>query len=548
MSEFSDESTQCPTHAMLLVAMDEWKAGTVIKGAYRILGKIGHGGMGVVYRALHINLEENRALKVMRPDYASNPQFTQRFLQEARTAGKLYHPNSVRMYDFAQAEDGKLFIVMEYIEGLSAREILQNGQRFPPLRALEIARQAADVLTVAHAQDIIHRDIKPDNLMLTRGAQGRELIKVMDFGIAAVRESLAGNMTQPGTMVGTGPYASPEQIRGVRGSQLDGRCDVYSLGVTLYELISGRTPFSAASPEELRQQILKRPVPPLPRELNIPNGVETLLRRMLAKQPEDRPSNAQELIRELNLVMVRLEPNADSTLAATMVQNTPAPRQIPSGSMPTVVSSQIEVPRTGDWDAAAAAAAAPALARISTAGGARLGTSAARLASSSVRPATAAQALLEEEPEEKSRRGLAFWLGWLLALLLAAAAAWLGWRQYRPHAAAAAAALPLKNYQFQVCNRNSASLHITDLGVVWQGARGALQAFNSNDVGKTWDIPPGASRALSYRPDSGQGWSGAVLFFAAYVRIQGNNYFISLPWQTIENDASLHGCWTPVIN
>ncbi len=527
-TEFGDETTNCPTHAMLLIPLDEWKTGQIIKGTYRILGKIGHGGMGVVYRAQHINLEDTRALKVMRPDYAANPQFTQRFLQEARTAGKLFHPNSVRLYDFAQAEDGKLFIVMEYLEGLSARELLQNGQRFLPARALEIAKQVADVLTVAHAQEIIHRDIKPDNLMLIRDSQGREIVKVMDFGIAAVRESLtSGSMTQPGTMVGTGPYASPEQIRGARGRDLDGRSDLYSLGATLYEMLSGHTPYGG-QPDEVRQQILNRPTPTLPRELGIPNHVDQLLRRMLAKHPEDRPANAQELIREINLALASLDHHSDGGLAATLVQ-TPAPAasrvRPPSASMPTMVnpSPGQTAPGSG-WQE-------PELPPRTPRPATRPGT----------RPATAASAaalLADEDEHPKSNRSLMI-AGWSCALVLALATGWLGW-QWRQKPALAPAAPVTINHHFKICNPGAHAVTIRDLGVMWQNREGQWQYFNSDDHNfASWKVPAGANMRLRYPQNSGSVWNGQVAFFAANLRIQGQSYFTALPWQ-----KTLNGCFT----
>ncbi|MDA2913697.1 protein kinase [Acidobacteriia bacterium AH_259_A11_L15] len=306
-NEFGDETSTCPAHGVVLVPLSDWAPGTLIKGTYRILGRLGRGGMGMVYRAEHLTLQEPRALKVMREDLAADPRFTQRFLQEAKIAGRLFHPNSVRLYDFNQAEDGKLFIAMEYVEGVSLRELLATAGRLEVSRALLVTRQVADVLANAHALGIVHRDLKPDNLMLTRDPLRGEQVKVMDFGIAAVKETIpGGTLTRSGVMVGTGFYASPEQFRGVRGRELDGRSDIYSLGVTLYEMLAGRPPFEADDFQVLRQMHLEEPPPPFAAELGIPPGVERLVQKMLGKKPDERPPDALALTRELNALEAQL--------------------------------------------------------------------------------------------------------------------------------------------------------------------------------------------------------------------------------------------------
>ncbi|MEE8199672.1 MAG: protein kinase, partial [Candidatus Acidoferrales bacterium] len=305
-NEFGDEERTCPAHGVILVPLSDWAPGTLIKGTYRILGRLGRGGMGMVYRAEHLTLQEPRALKVMREDLASDPRFAQRFLQEAKIAGRLFHPNSVRLYDFNQAEDGKLFIAMEYVEGVSLRELLATAG-LEVARALLVTRQVADVLANAHALGIVHRDLKPDNLMLTRDPLRGEQVKVLDFGIAAVKETIpGGTLTRSGVMVGTGYYASPEQFSGVRGRDLDGRSDIYSLGVVLYEMLAGRPPFEADNFQVLRQMHLEEPPPPFAAELRIPPGVERLVRQMLGKKPDERPRDALALVREVNALEAQL--------------------------------------------------------------------------------------------------------------------------------------------------------------------------------------------------------------------------------------------------
>ncbi len=217
--------THCPHDGSLLTAANEWTDGAVIRGKYRILGKLGQGGMATVYKALHIGFDEVRALKVIHAELAGDLSFVKRFGQEAALTRKLQHPNAVRVEDIDQSEDGRPFLVMEFIEGQSLKEVIQQQAPLPVPRVCRIAKQVAGALDAAHQLGIIHRDIKPGNILLMRPSQGgerEETAKVLDFGIAKIREVQLGaggaTLTRTGTSIGTPAYMSPEQAMGTTGS------------------------------------------------------------------------------------------------------------------------------------------------------------------------------------------------------------------------------------------------------------------------------------------------------------------------------------------
>ncbi len=221
--------------------------GREIAGRYRIGAKLGEGGMGAVSRAEQIALKRAVALKLLRPEMSRNPLLLRRFNAEAELVAKLSHPNTVTIYDYGQDADGSLFIAMELIEGPSLRRVLRESGPLPVPRALAIAAQLAASLADAHAHGIIHRDLKPDNAMLQERGKERDVVRVLDFGIAKLRDDSRATqqmMTQAGDMLGTPQYMAPEQIR---GEDIDGRTDVYALGCILYEMVTGRMPFEAVT-------------------------------------------------------------------------------------------------------------------------------------------------------------------------------------------------------------------------------------------------------------------------------------------------------------
>jgi len=286
-----------------------WPEGTLVRGKYRILSKIGQGGMGSVYKALHVSFDELRALKVMSPELLRDELFVRRFKHEAVITRRLQHPNAVRVDDIDETEDGRPFIVMEYIEGESLKKLIKREGALPAPRVCPVIKQVAAALDAAHRLGMVHRDIKPDNIVLVQTPEGVQA-KVLDFGIAKVKESRLGGtgsmtLTGTGVVIGTPQYMSPEQAMGKRGEQLDGRSDLYSLGVVMYEMLAGDLPFKAdTSMEMLLAHLMKAPTPirTLRPELQIPEPVADLVMRLLEKKAELRPATGQALIAEIERV------------------------------------------------------------------------------------------------------------------------------------------------------------------------------------------------------------------------------------------------------
>ena len=306
-TNYPDEHTTCTTDGAVLIEIREWAPGTMIRGKYRVLAKVGKGGMGVVYKATHIVFEEVWALKVMAAHLAADPKFVRRFRQEAQVTRKLQHVNTVRVQDFDQAEDGSPFIVMDYIEGVSLRQLLQATKGpLPIARALWIARGMAEGLNAAHSLGMVHRDIKPENILLARDSEGRDVPKILDFGIVAMRE---GSTSLSQGLLLTAAYGSPEQWRGMKAAELDGRADLYALGVSLYEMLAGRLPLHAHTDAGWMHAHLEE-TPPPPSQFNpelaqLP-AIDELVLKLLAKERENRPRDAQAFLNELNLLDAQL--------------------------------------------------------------------------------------------------------------------------------------------------------------------------------------------------------------------------------------------------
>ncbi|TET67430.1 MAG: serine/threonine protein kinase, partial [Candidatus Aminicenantes bacterium] len=270
--------------------------GSTIIGKYRIIEKLGEGGMGVVYKAEDQRLKRTVGLKFMPPEFIRDPEAKQRFVREAQAAAALVHPNICTIHEIDE-EEGKSFIAMEYIEGQSIREKIKKG----PLNlteTLDIAIQAAQGLEEAHKKGIIHRDIKSANIMVTETG----LAKIMDFGLAKVKG--ASLITKEATTMGTVAYMSPEQAR---GEELDERTDIWSLGVILYEMISGNLPFRGANDQSIVFSILNEdPAPVKELEKGIPVELEKIMRRALSKHMTKRFSSASEMVVTLQELKAKL--------------------------------------------------------------------------------------------------------------------------------------------------------------------------------------------------------------------------------------------------
>ncbi len=297
----------CPQDGTRLVEFGAWPDGLVIRGKYKILNKVGQGGMGSVYRALHLAFDEERAIKVISADLMSDELFVKRFKYEAVITRKLQHPNAVRVDDIDEAEDGRPFIVMEFIQGQSLKKLIKEKGALPVERVCAIIRQVAEALDAAHRLGMIHRDIKPDNIVLIDAPQG-EIAKVLDFGIAKLKEArMSGDakltLTGAGVLVGTPQYMSPEQAMGKRGDELDGRSDLYSLGVVMYHMLSGSLPFKANTTMAAILAHVQKPalnIRDIRPDLKFPIPVANLVMKTLEKDPELRPRTARALIEELD--------------------------------------------------------------------------------------------------------------------------------------------------------------------------------------------------------------------------------------------------------
>lgn len=262
--------------------------------AYQVLGLIGRGGMGTIFRARQLNMDRDVALKVLRFDLTANARYVRRFIREARAAGQLDHPNLVRVYDVGEAGSGGWFISMEYVEGRTVRQLLCREGRLNLLDSLKIAAQVASALECAHRNKIVHRDIKPDNIMIT----SRGTAKLCDLGLAkALDGPLQDTDTQEGSTLGTPCYMSPEQAR---GKPLDERSDLFSLGATIYHMVTGRVPFEGPSALDVMLNVSTHdPLPPEQIEPLLPPPVCQLIRRLMARDPRARPPNAATVQREL---------------------------------------------------------------------------------------------------------------------------------------------------------------------------------------------------------------------------------------------------------
>jgi serine/threonine-protein kinase len=314
------------------------KLDTLLEGKYEILDRLREGGMGTIYRVRHRLLDEVRVIKVMRPHAVADKDLKRRFFDEARTATRLKHPNICQILDFALDDEGTAYLVMEFIEGVNLSELL--GVKGPPgiALALEIAHQTLQALGYLHKKNVVHRDIAPDNVMVSRTEDGKPLIKLVDLGIAKVADAPT-EMTQTGVFLGKLRYASPEQFGALEaGQRLDGRSDLYSLGVVLFELLTGVRPFSGESPPELlRAHLFSSPMPwteadPMSR---VPPELRATILKALEKKRDNRWASADEFDREIQSLQRRTQrpEDFDSTVAfLSSIPKIEPPERPPTGS------------------------------------------------------------------------------------------------------------------------------------------------------------------------------------------------------------------------
>jgi serine/threonine protein kinase/ketosteroid isomerase-like protein len=297
---YEDTDTRC-AQADRSILVASRPGSRMIGDKYRLDRLLGRGGMGAVYAALHVELERPTAIKLLLPDLISDEQALERFKREARAAARLNHPNVAGTYDFGTLPGGESYIVMELVEGETLSERLAAAGALPFGEAALIARQVADGIESAHEGGIVHRDLKPANIIISRDHRGTALVKVLDFGIAKLREtSTTGSLasiTTAGSIMGTPRYMSPEQCSDLK---VDARSDIYSLGVLFYEMLAGRPPFDAPSAMALALKQIQEPPPPLKEARpGVPDALERLVMWALAKDPADRPQTAAEFSRAL---------------------------------------------------------------------------------------------------------------------------------------------------------------------------------------------------------------------------------------------------------
>jgi tRNA A-37 threonylcarbamoyl transferase component Bud32 len=266
-----------------------FQEGSILRGKYRVERVLGQGGMGVVVAAWHLRLEQRVAIKILRPELIQNHEVVERFLREARAASKLEGDHVVRVTDVETLEDGTPFMVMEYLEGTDLAWVRERNQPLLPADAVDYILEACEAIAEAHAHGVIHRDIKPGNIFLARRRDGRTRIKVLDFGISKLADAsgAGANLTATSAIMGSAEYMSPEQMQSSR--DVDERTDIWALGVSLYELCTGRGAFEAPSLREVCVRVLANDPPP-PRSIRpeIPPGLEAVILRCLNKDREQR--------------------------------------------------------------------------------------------------------------------------------------------------------------------------------------------------------------------------------------------------------------------
>jgi serine/threonine protein kinase len=306
---------------------------TLAGGRYRVERMLGQGGMAAVYLAHDAELERPVAIKVLAEHLATDDAFRQRFLREARMAAKLSHPNIVHVYDQGD-EDGRPFIVMEYVEGVTLGDELREHGPLPPARVVDLALQICGGLEHAHASGLVHRDVKPGNLLLREDGT----VKIADFGIA--RAAQATKLTQIGSVLGTAAYLAPEQAA---GEQVTAAADIYSLGCVLFELLTGRTPYVFETLPELVVKQREEPITPI-RELRpeVPAELEAAVMHCLARNPEYRPASAADLAQEL--AAGSPEPPTEALPQPTGVRATDV-ETVPLEQAPAAAGARARVPR-----------------------------------------------------------------------------------------------------------------------------------------------------------------------------------------------------------
>jgi serine/threonine protein kinase len=298
--EYPDATTLCPSDGVALETEGDSLLGQTLAGKYRIDERLSEGGMGAVYRGTHVLMDKTVAIKVLRPSLAADEKIVARFSREARAASRISHPNALSVTDFGEDENGIVFLVMEFLRGKTLKEVIREEGPMPLSRVTGIMLQIGGALEAAHAQGVVHRDLKSDNIMLINTPAG-DYAKVLDFGIAKIKEpegEFDPGLTAPNLVIGTPQYMSPEQCS--QAADIDARSDIYSFGVILYEMLVGHVPFTGESPTAIMMKHLQDPAPSVLDERDdLPPAIGRIVSRAMAKRPEERYQRIEELIEDL---------------------------------------------------------------------------------------------------------------------------------------------------------------------------------------------------------------------------------------------------------
>jgi eukaryotic-like serine/threonine-protein kinase len=349
-SAIDAEYDLCPHCGEKITIFQKTYASRLLDGKYQIIDRLGVGGMGEIFKVRHIHLNELRVIKIMRPNIAQDDQGLQRFLQEARTSTMIKHKNLAMLYDFAQLEDGSYYMVWEFIDGTNIQKWIASNGPIPPRLTVEIAIQTLTGLEHLHSMGLIHRDISPENIMLSQDHHGKLLVKVIDFGIAKQLQESSDSghgLTQTGMFLGKLKYASPEQAGFLKEDEhLDPRSDLYSFGIVMYEMLAGRAPFQATNPHGyILKHVTEKPAPiaAMNAGANVPPQLESIIMRSLEKQRDSRFETAEDFAHALENVRASVPPDQKYGLGEKMITLSGAQTlaELPkiTGTSPQVTSS-----------------------------------------------------------------------------------------------------------------------------------------------------------------------------------------------------------------
>lgn len=341
---FADDAAYCPEDGHPLERPVDPLIGRVVAGRYRVVKRVGLGGMASVYLARHELIDRRSALKILRRDLAKDAVQRERFLREAKAVNRVNHPNIIAITDFGEA-DGLLYLVMEYVDGPSLLVHMHRGA-FPWQRAVRIGLQLGEALARAHRMGVIHRDLKPENVLLLPGTGG-EVVKLTDFGIAKILD--APSLTRSDEAFGTPGYIAPELLE---GQKTDARGDLYALGVVLYEMVAAALPFEAGSTAELLvRPLVDAPIPLGSRVSGLPPELEAMVMRLISRRPDDRPRDAFEVCDVLAALVIPSAPGSSEPLISSTETWGEAV------SMPTILDARSELEQRASGRPPAAAEA-----------------------------------------------------------------------------------------------------------------------------------------------------------------------------------------------